>query len=208
VGKGIIHRDNHEKITYSVIDPSAFKWDGGPSHAERMADVEVLFRKADNNRIGGWDMVRDRLCGDKDPREPTHVSINEPVAFKGTLQDIVNNYRAGNNYAPQAKPPAPEPTTYEPGTEDMVGVPMWYCFKTCVALIRTLPALQHDLIKPEDCDTDGEDHAPDALRYGLMSRPWTRKKSAKGMAGGDVLLLQEATFNDIWEDYEASLQRL
>jgi hypothetical protein len=36
---------------------------------------------------------------------------------------------------------------------------------------RTLPALVFDDRKVEDCDTDGEDHAPDALRYGLMSRP-------------------------------------
>jgi hypothetical protein len=38
-------------------------------------------------------------------------------------------------------------------------------------LIRTLPALIHDEHDPEDVDTDGEDHAPDAWRYGLMTRP-------------------------------------
>ncbi len=27
-------------------------------------------------------------------------------------------------------------------------------------------------INPEDLDSDGEDHAADALRYGAMSRPW------------------------------------
>jgi phage terminase large subunit len=37
----------------------------------------------------------------------------------------------------------------------------------CPDLIRTLPALVHDKNKPEDVDSDGEDHAPDALRYGL-----------------------------------------
>lgn len=44
-------------------------------------------------------------------------------------------------------------------------------FSTCAHLIRTLPALQHDAHKAEDVDTNGEDHAPDALRYGCMSRP-------------------------------------
>lgn len=52
------------------------------------------------------------------------------------------------------------------------GVPMIYCFDTCVASIRTLPALQHDRDKPEDVDTDGEDHAPDEWRYACMSRPY------------------------------------
>ncbi len=58
------------------------------------------------------------------------------------------------------------------GNED--GEPMLYVFSTCRDLIRTLPALQHDQTKAEDVDTDGEDHAPDALRYLCMSRPWVR----------------------------------
>jgi hypothetical protein len=49
-------------------------------------------------------------------------------------------------------------------------------FSTCSHLIRTLPALQHDAHKAEDVDTNGEDHAPDALRYGCMSRPMIRDK--------------------------------
>jgi phage terminase large subunit len=49
--------------------------------------------------------------------------------------------------------------------------PLWQVFETCPNLIRTLPALVHDEHDPEDVDTKGEDHAPDALRYGLMTRP-------------------------------------
>lgn len=52
------------------------------------------------------------------------------------------------------------------------GRPMIYCFSTCVDSIRTIPALQHDPDKPEDLDTDGEDHAADDWRYACMSRPW------------------------------------
>jgi hypothetical protein len=52
------------------------------------------------------------------------------------------------------------------------GTPMIYFFKTCTHIIRTLPALQHDEHDPSDCDTEGEDHAPDALRYLCMARPW------------------------------------
>lgn len=40
--------------------------------------------------------------------------------------------------------------------------------KDCPNLIRTLPLLVKDPNKPEDADTDGEDHAPDALRYLAM----------------------------------------
>lgn len=41
-------------------------------------------------------------------------------------------------------------------------------FSTCANLVRTLPTLVYDSVKVEDCDTRGEDHAPDALRYGLV----------------------------------------
>jgi hypothetical protein len=55
---------------------------------------------------------------------------------------------------------------------DADGRPMLLLFNTCRDLIRTLPALQHDAARPEDVDSDGEDHAPDEARYACMSRPW------------------------------------
>jgi hypothetical protein len=44
-------------------------------------------------------------------------------------------------------------------------------FRNCRNLIRTLPMLPLDPTDLEDIDTKSEDHAYDALRYGLMSRP-------------------------------------
>lgn len=41
------------------------------------------------------------------------------------------------------------------------GRPMLYFFSTCYDSIRTIPVLQHDEKKPEDVDTDMEDHAAD-----------------------------------------------
>lgn len=54
--------------------------------------------------------------------------------------------------------------------------PLALIFSTCTHLIRTLPALPHDKHRAEDVDTDAEDHAPDAFRYGCMSRPLVREK--------------------------------
>lgn len=42
-------------------------------------------------------------------------------------------------------------------------------FNTCYDSIRTIPALIHDDLKPEDIDSNGEDHAADVDRYFLMS---------------------------------------
>lgn len=51
------------------------------------------------------------------------------------------------------------------------GFPMMYIFSNCKAFIRTMPLLQYSEHKPEDLDTDGEDHVADEVRYFLMSRP-------------------------------------
>jgi hypothetical protein len=54
-------------------------------------------------------------------------------------------------------------------TEDEHGRPMLQVFDTCVHTIRTLPLLLPHPHNPEDVDSNMEDHAPDALRYGIMS---------------------------------------
>ncbi|MFA5152855.1 MAG: phage terminase large subunit [Clostridia bacterium] len=42
-------------------------------------------------------------------------------------------------------------------------------FSDCVNCTRTIPELIHDKNRPEDVDSDGEDHLADALRYGLQT---------------------------------------
>jgi hypothetical protein len=51
--------------------------------------------------------------------------------------------------------------------------PMLFFTQFCPDAFRTLAALQHDDVesKFEDADTEGEDHPPDGIRYGCMSRP-------------------------------------
>lgn len=49
--------------------------------------------------------------------------------------------------------------------------PMIQFFETCVNTIRTMPAQVYDAHEVNDLDTDGEDHAADTVRYGVMSRP-------------------------------------
>jgi hypothetical protein len=129
VGKGLWEREAKDpNMKGGVLDPSAFKEDGGPSIAHRITEGsgrKIFFRPADNTRVpgrgamGGWDQMRARLVGDAEGRA------------------------------------------------------MMVFFSTCVDSIRTIPALQHDTARPEDVDTDMEDHAGDDVRYACMSRPWT-----------------------------------
>jgi len=75
-----------------------------------------------------------------------------------------------------------------------------YFFSTCRDAIRTLPALQHDTTKPEDVDTESEDHAPDEIRYACMSRPYVKQFIArpeqKLLAVGPG---NQVSLDDLWE---------
>jgi len=62
------------------------------------------------------------------------------------------------------------------GDED--GDPMMFFVDHCRDAIRTLPMQQHDENRPEDLDTEGEDHAVDDIRYACMSRPFGARVEA------------------------------
>ena len=75
-----------------------------------------------------------------------------------------------------------------------------YFFSTCQEIIRCLPALLVDRLRPTDCATEPHDitHAPDALRgFALFSaRPAETKPQIKCK-----------WTRDMWEDYEAASQK-
>lgn len=64
VAVGILEREKGEFLRYGVADPSMFIRDGGPSIGERMMVKGCSFRPADNKRVVGWDMLRNRLVGE------------------------------------------------------------------------------------------------------------------------------------------------
>ena len=75
------------------------------------------------------------------------------------------------------------------------GKPFLQIFSCCENLIRTLPQLTFDAHDPEDA-APGEDHAPEALRYGLMSRPAKSAPPNKGKARVFDPLLSETAAKD------------
>lgn len=50
-------------------------------------------------------------------------------------------------------------------------IPWLIISPSCKYIRRTIPTLVIDKNNPEDLDSNGEDHAVDAIRYGLMARP-------------------------------------
>lgn len=76
VAQGIIEREKDDrKLSYAVLDPSAFKEDGGPSIGHRInqkliAAKLAACKKADNTRVdakrgpmSGWDAMRNWITG-------------------------------------------------------------------------------------------------------------------------------------------------
>ena len=74
--------------------------------------------------------------------------------------------------------------------------PQLHIFENCTNLIRTLPLMQHDESRPEDLDSDLEDHCLDSLRYGLMSRPYISRTPAEPI---DIHKVRAPTLNELWD---------
>ncbi len=111
-------------------------------------------------------------------------SIAERIARKGLTLRPADNSRVNGWDQVRAR---------LQGDED--SGPMIYCFETCVDTVRTIPVLQHDEDKPEDVDTDGEDHAADEWRYACMARPYTRKSVTPAPIRG----ITDITMNELWK---------
>ena len=73
-----------------------------------------------------------------------------------------------------------------------------YIFRNCTAFRRTVPLLQYDETKPEDLDTEGEDHVADEMRYFLMSRPVKpHVGKTEGKTGGQLQLLLDISPEEV-----------
>jgi len=120
------------KVRYRVAGHDIFSKrpgkDGvmGPSPAEHMAQEGIIFIKADNNRVPGWQQIHHRLKLDEEGKPWLYIRNNLNHAW------------------------------------------------------RTMAAMVEDPSNPEDIlQKDIEDHIPEAIRYGVMTRPMVPKHREK-----------------------------
>lgn len=73
--------------------------------------------------------------------------------------------------------------------------PMLYICDNCPNTFRSLSTLQHDRLHLEDADSSGDDHPADALRYALMSRPYSKPTKVIGAPHG----IERGSLNDLWQ---------
>jgi PBSX family phage terminase large subunit len=104
--------------------------------------------------------------------------IADPAIWEGSkgesINDIALKYQIYFTPGDNARIPGWQQIHYR-FQFDENGYPMMYIFNTCKAFIRTIPLLLYSETKPEDVDTDMEDHVADETRYMCMSRPLKAK---------------------------------
>lgn len=88
VAEGIAEREEGEKITYGVADPSIFNRNDGPSIAERMRPAGVFWKRGDNNRKVGYSELRSRIAG-SDAGPMLFIFKNCHDGFWRTVPDLV-----------------------------------------------------------------------------------------------------------------------
>jgi hypothetical protein len=112
--------------------------------------------KASADAEGVTELVADPSCWNKQDDHPAVIEAFQAAGFRCE--------RANNDRVPGWA------RLHELlKTEDEYNRPMLQVFDTCTQTIRTLPVLLPDEHKPEDVNSDMEDHLADALRYGIMS---------------------------------------
>jgi phage terminase large subunit len=83
-----------ERIDYGVLDPSCWDASRGVSIAEQFQQEGIVWLKADNDRIGGWQRVREFLAWKRDPngvvlQQPTLQVFDTCINTIRTLPAVV-----------------------------------------------------------------------------------------------------------------------
>jgi hypothetical protein len=101
-----------------------------------------------------------------------HQMLEEGVKWKPADKrpgSRAHGWEITRRYLRAALPPEPDDETEARAGEPKEDAAL-YVFSTCTHWIRTVPVLPRDDKKPDDVDTDAEDHAADETRYRLMHR--------------------------------------
>jgi hypothetical protein len=149
-----------------------YGWNGEPNKGRRDSDhIIATDIKAADRQISA------AHYGARIHRGPADTMIFDAPQGKA----IIDTYRKANVDFDQADKSAGSRVTGGKAIQDRLsaalpfgeGKPMeepgLFVFSTCKQIIRTLPLLQRDEKKPDDVDSDGEDHAYDAMRYRMLA---------------------------------------
>lgn len=110
--------------------------------------------------------------GKADGKAPYEVFIEHGISMMQATKERVNGWKRVREWL------HPYDDT-DPVTGETHKTARLKIFNTCRGLIEAIPSMVVDETYPEDVAEHPLDHAPDALRYGLMSRPAPTKPLPK-----------------------------
>ena len=173
-------------IAYRILE--YYGCTGEPNEGVKMYPPEVFQEIARIEREHRW------LAGKK------IIGIADPAIWNGekgeSIAETAAKFRVYFEPGDHARIPGWMQVHYRLGF-DVNGIPMMYVFSNCKAFIRTMPTLEYSKNKPEDLDTNGEDHVADEVRYFCMARPM---KPPKGQPADPYKHSPLALYLDIPKD--------
>lgn len=142
-----------------------YGWNGKPNEGLRLTDAEIAKRILEME--AGLRLAAPVRVG------PADSAIYAVTDGESTAQRLE---RAGLHYDPAAKGPGSRVSGWQKMREMLKAAkegdrekPGLYVFNRCRQFLRTVPTLPRDEKKPDDVDTDAEDHAADAVRYRITA---------------------------------------
>ena len=154
-------------------------------YASESACIWAAMDPSDGTLIVYRELYRKGLTGEDLGRKITEMEIEDPFSVQGVLDTAAwsrtgttgptvgeslvrqgHKLRRADKNRIQGKIQIHEYLRLQPS-----GRPRLQIFSSCPSLIRELQGIPLDKSNPEDVDTHAPDHAYDALRYLIMSRP-------------------------------------
>jgi hypothetical protein len=154
-------------------------------YASESACVWATIDPSDNTLIIYRELYRKNLLATELASMLTNMELNDPMSVRGVL-DTACWSRTGTTGPTVAETLIQGGHKLRPADKNRVagkiqihehlkvqpsGRPRMQIFNTCPNLIRELQSIPLDKNNPEDVNTHAADHAYDALRYLIMSRP-------------------------------------
>ena len=152
---------DYDGVLYRILE--LYGCTGTPNEGVKWTPDEQFRRAAELERTHPWLQGRKIMDGVADP-SIWDASRGESIAETAVRHGIYFD-RGDNNRIPGWMQ-----VHYRLQFDDR-GYPRMYFFRNCKAAIRTIQLMMYSETKPEDLDTDLEDHAADEIRYMCMSRP-------------------------------------
>jgi hypothetical protein len=152
-----------------VVYRERYGWNGKPNEGERKTAAEVAWAikvaEVDDHKIVESNPDLNKI-------DPSTFATNGGKSIAEEMARVGIWFKRADNRRVQGQGPIGGWNQVRGRLKGDGEAPMIYIMDCCIHLLRTLPMIPADKVNLDDVDTDAEDHAADALRYGCMARTY------------------------------------